>query len=114
MFVRRKHNKSGTTRSLHSYIFLADHRDEERHEYSRLTLCFSNKGPYLLEDVITPGWAASNNGGGVVRTDLPADFYKGQTPDSFAEHFGERFREQIRRNAELAAFLEEANRELKK
>ena len=96
----------------HSAIFFADHRDEEHHEYARLTLCFSDKGAYLLEDVITPGWAASNYGGGVVRTDLPADFYKGQTAESFAEHFGERFREQIRQNAELAAFLEEANHRL--
>ena len=95
----------------HRDIFLADHRDEERFEYSKLFLCFSDKGPYLLEDVITPGWAASNNGGGVVRTDLPDDFYKGQTPETFAEHFGERFRDQIRQNAELAAFLEEANRQ---
>lgn len=94
----------------HSPIFLADHRNEERLEYSKLTLYFSDKGPYLLEDVITPGWAASNYGGGVVRTDLPADFYKGQTPESFAEHLPECFREQIRQNAELAAFLQEANR----
>ena len=99
---------------LHTAIFLADHRDEERLEYARLTLCFSDEGPYLLEDVITPGWAASNNGGGEIRTELPADFYKDETPDSFAERFGERFREQIRTNKELAAFLEEANRRIKK
>ena len=98
---------------LHTAIFLADHRDEERFEYARLTLCFSDEGPYLLEDVITPGWAASNNGGGVVRTDLPDDFYKGLTAESFAERFGGRFREKIRQNAELAAFLEEANRGIK-
>ena len=94
---------------LHTAIFLADHRDEERLEYARLTLCFSDEGPYLLEDVITPGWAAGNYGGGVIRTDLPADFYKDLTAESFAERFGGRFREQIRQNAELAAFLEEAN-----
>lgn len=96
--------------SRHADIFLADHRDEKHHEYSKLTLCFSDKGPYLLEDVYTPGWAASNYGGGVVRTDLPKNFYVGQTPDSFAERFSDRFREQIRQNAKLAAFLEEANR----
>ena len=79
-------------------------------ESSKLTMCFSDEGPYLLEDVFTPGWAASNYGGGTVRTDLPADFYVGQTPESFAEHVGERFREQIRQNDELAAFLSEANR----
>lgn len=90
-------------------IFLADHRDDEHHEYTKLTLCFSDKGPYLLEDVFTPGWSAGNYGGGTVRTDLPEGFYRGQTPETFAEHFGERFREQIRQNAELAAFLDEAN-----
>ena len=94
----------------HPAIFLADHRDEERMEYSKLTMCFSDEGPYLLEDVFTPGWADSIYGGGTVRTDLPADFYVGQTPESFAEHFGERFMEQIRQNDELAAFLSEANR----
>ncbi len=93
-------------------IFLADHRDEEHYEYSKLTLCFAEEGPHLLEDVYTQGWAASNYGGGVIQTDLPADFYKDETPDSFAERFGERFREQIRQNAELAAFLAEANRRL--
>ena len=96
-------------RHLHTAIFLADHRDEERLEYARLSLCFSEEGPYLLEDVITPGWAASNYGGGVVRTDLPADFYKDETPETFAERFGGRFREQIRQNAQLKTFLEEAN-----
>jgi hypothetical protein len=100
--------------SRHASIFLADHTDEAHHEYSKLTLCFSDKGPYLLEDVFTPGWAASNYGGGTVRTDLPKDFYVNQTPDSFAERFSDRFREQIRKNAQLAAFLEEANRPKKK
>ncbi len=96
--------------SRHAAIFLADHTDEKHHEYSKLTLCFSDKGPYLLEDVFTPGWAASNYGGGTVRTDLPKNFYVNQTPDTFAERFSERFREQIRKNAQLAAFLAEANR----
>ena len=96
----------------HPDLFLADYRDREHQEYSKLFLCFSDKGPYLLEDVLTPGWAASNCGGGTIRTDLPAQFYKGQTPETFAEQFGgPRFREQIRQNAELAAFLEEANRQ---
>ena len=98
----------------HPAIFLADHRDEERFEYAKLYLCFSDEGAYLLEDVYTPGWSAGNYGGGTVRTDLPADFYKGQTPETFAAHFGERFRDQILHNAELAAFLEEANRETEK
>ena len=30
---------------LHTAIFLADHRDEERLEYARLTLCFSDEQP---------------------------------------------------------------------
>ena len=95
-----------------SKILLGEHYDEAHYERSYMYLCCDDKGPYLLEDVFTPGWAASNYGGGVVRTDLLADFYKGQTAESFAEHFGERFREQIRQNAELAAFLEEANHRL--
>ena len=95
--------------SHHADIFLADHTDKKHHEYSKLILCFSDKGPDLLEDVYTPGWAASNYGGGTVRTDLPKDFYVNQTPDPFAEHFSERFREQIRKNPELARFLAEAN-----
>ena len=98
-----------TPKDCHREIFLADHRDEEHHEYTRLTLCLSDEGPYLQEDVYTPGWAAGNYGGGTIRTNLPKGFYRGQTPETFAEHFGERFREQIRQNAELAAFLEEAN-----
>ena len=93
----------------HAAIFLADHYDKEHHEYSKLTLCFSDQGPYLLEDVYTPGWAASNLGGGTIRTDLPKNFYVGQTAESFAERFSDRFREQIRQNSELATFLAEAN-----
>ena len=93
----------------HANIFLASYRDEKHHEYSTLTLCFSDDGAYLLEDVTSSGWAASNCGGGVVRTDLPANFYKNQTPETFAEHCSKPFREQIRKNAELAAFLKEVN-----
>lgn len=95
-------------------IFLAKHFDETHYESSLLYLCCDDKGPYLLEDVYTPGSSASHWGGGVVRTDLPKNFYVGQTPDSFAERFSERFREQIRENAELKAFLEEANHRKKK
>lgn len=94
-------------------ILLAEHYDEEHYERSFMYLCCDDKGPYLLEDVYTPGSNAGNYGGGEVRTELPADFYKGETPESFAEHFGGRFREQIRTNKELAAFLEEANRRIK-
>ncbi|MBR4524531.1 MAG: hypothetical protein IKP15_03165 [Bacteroidales bacterium] len=97
-----------------SKILLAEHFDEAHHERSFMYLCCDDKGPYLLEDVYTPGWAASNYGGGTVRTDLPKNFYVNQTPDSFAEHFSERFREQVRQNAELAAFLAEANHRKKK
>ena len=95
-------------------IFLAKHFDETHYESSLLYLCWDDKGPYLLEDVYTVGSSASHWGGGVVRTDLPRNFYVGQTPDSFAEHFSERFREQVRNNQELAAFLEEANSRRKK
>ena len=97
-----------------SKILLAEHYDEAHYERSYMYLCCDGKGPYLLEDVYTPGSNAGNYGGGVVRTDLPRTFYAGQTPDSFAEHFSERFREQIRNNQELAAFLAEANRRREK
>ena len=97
-----------------SKILLAEHFDEAHHERSFMYLCCDDKGPYLLEDVYTPGWAASNYGGGTVRTDLPKNFYVNQTPDSFAEHFSDRFREQVRNNQELAAFLVEANSRRKK
>ena len=92
-----------------SKILLAEHYDEARLERSFMYLCCDDKGPYLLEDVYTPGSSAGNYGGGVVRTDLPADFYKDETPETFAERFGGRFREQIRQNAQLKTFLEEAN-----
>lgn len=92
-----------------SKIFLAKHFDEAHYESSLMYLCCDDKGPYLLEDVYTVGSSASHWGGGVVRTDLPEDFYVGQTPETFAERFSERFREQIRNNQELAAFLAEAN-----
>ena len=95
-------------------IFLAKHFDKEHYESSLMYLCWDDKGPYLLEDVYTVGSSVSHWGGGVVRTDLPRNFYAGQTPDSFAEHFSERFREQIRNNQELAAFLAEANRRREK
>lgn len=93
-----------------SKILLAKHYDEVHFESSIYYLCCDDKGPYILEDVYTPGSSASNYSGGVVRTDLPKDFYVNQTPETFAEHFGECYREQIRQNATLKAFLEEANR----
>ena len=96
-----------------SKILLAEHYDEAHLERSFMYLCCDDKGPYLLEDVFTPGWAASNYGGGTVRTDLPKNFYVNQTPETFAEHFSDRFREQVRNNQELAAFLAEANRRRK-
>ena len=97
-----------------SKILLAEHYDEAHCERSFMYLCCDDKGPYLLEDVYTPGWAASNYGGGTVRTDLPKNFYVNQTPEAFAEHFSDRFREQVRNNQELAAFLAEANSHRKK
>lgn len=97
-----------------SKILLGEHYDEAHCERSLMYLCCDDKGPYLLEDVYTPGWAASNYGGGTVRTDLPKNFYVGQTPETFAERFSERFREQVRNNQELAAFLAEANSHRKK
>ena len=43
-----------------SKILLGEHYDEAHYERSYMYLCCDDKGPYLLEDVYTPGWAASN------------------------------------------------------
>ena len=70
-------NKLGL-RFIHKNIFLAGRFDEEHCESSDITLCFEEgQPPFILRNDITQGWAASNSGGGTVRTDLPEDFYVG-------------------------------------
>ena len=109
-------NKLGL-RFIHKNIFLAGRFDEEHYESSDITLCFEEgQPPFILRNDITQGWAASNSGGGTVRTDLPEDFYVGyETAEAFADDYvGRYFWEKVRANQELDAFLKEANRRLKK
>ena len=109
-------NKLGL-RFIHKNIFLAGRFDEEHYESSDITLCFEEgQPPFILRNDVTQGWAASNSGGGTVRTDLPEDFYVGyETAEAFADDYvGRAFWEKTKNNQELAAFLAEANRRLKK
>ena len=109
-------NKLGL-RFIHKNIFLAGRFDEEHYESSDITLCFEEgQPPFILRNDITQGWAASNSGGGTVRTDLPEDFYVGyETAEAFADDYvGRYFWEKVRANQELDAFLKEANRRQKK
>ena len=104
-------------RFIHKNIFLAIYHNEEHHESSELSLCFEEgEPPFFLRNDISQGWAASNCGGGTVRTDLDEDFYVGyETAEAFADEIvGRAFEEQTRNNKELDAFLKEANRRLKK
>lgn len=108
-------NKLGL-RFIHKNIFLAGRFDEEHYESSDITLCFEEgQPPFILRNDITQGWAASNSGGGTVRTDLPEDFYVGyETAEAFADDYvGRYFWEKVRANQELDAFLKEANRRRK-
>lgn len=104
-------------RFIHKNIFLAQRYNEEYHEGSTITLCFEEgEPPFILRDDVTQGWAASNSGGGTVRTDLPEDFYVGyETAEAFADDYvGRYFWEKVCANKELAAFLKEINKRLKK
>ena len=108
-------NKLGL-RFIHKNIFLAGRFDEEHYESSDITLCFEEgQPPFILRNDITQGWAASNSGGGTVRTDLPEDFYVGyDTAEAFADDYvGRYFWEKVRANQELDAFLKEANQRRK-
>lgn len=103
-------NKLGLT-FIHKNITVARHYDEQHSERTTLTLSFQKgESPFIWEDVVCPGWAASNNGGGTLRHDLPKDFYKGGSIEDFSNHFGSRYTESILKNAELTAFLKEAAR----
>jgi hypothetical protein len=114
LHLRRKKTPKRKIR-LRKSIFRADHRDEVRLEYAKLTLCFSDKGAYLLEDVHSPGWAAGIAGGGTVRTELDEDFYVGDDAERDADDYvGAHHYEKVRGNQELAAFFAEANRRLNK
>ena len=100
-------------RFIHKNIFLAVYRNEKYHESSAITLCFQEgELPFIWRDDKTQGISAGNTGGGTVRYDLPEDFYVGyETTEAFADDYvGSAFWEQTKNNAELAAFLAEANR----
>ena len=103
-------------RFIHKNIFLAVYINSEHHESSELSLCFEEgEPPFFLRNDITQGWAASNCGGGIVRTDLDEDFYVGiETAEAFADEIvGRAFEEDTRKNKELDAFLKEVNRRRK-
>lgn len=103
-------------RFIHKNIFLSSHRDEEHGQSTSLTLCFQlDEPPFFWRDDKTLGISAGNTGGGTVRTDLDEDFYVGYDAGKFAEDFvGAYHTENVRTNKELAGFLAEANRRLKK
>ena len=96
---------------FHKNLFVAKYYEERRYETTTLMLCFQvGEAPFIWEDVVCPGISAGNNGGGTLRHDLPADFYKGGSIEDFAGHFGPVYTEGILRNEALAAFLKEADR----
>lgn len=104
-------------RFIHKNIFLAIYHNREYHESSEISLCFQEgEPPFFWRDDKTQGISAGNTGGGTVRTDLDEDFYVGyETAEAFADDYlGRAFQEQAAQNQELAAFLEEANRRIKK
>ena len=104
-------------RFIHKNIFLAIYINREYHESSEISLCFQEgEPPFFWRDDKTQGISAGNTGGGTVRTDLDEDFYVGyETAEAFADDYlGRAFQEQAAQNQELAAFLEEANRRIKK
>jgi len=96
---------------IHKNITVARYYEERHSESTTLTLSFQRgEHPFIWEDVVCPGWAASNNGGGTLRHDLPDDFYKGGSIEDFSRRFGSRYTDAILANEELKAFLQEADR----
>ena len=95
---------------IHKNITVARYYEERHSESTTLTLSFQKgESPFIWEDVVCPGWAASNNGGGTLRHDLPADFYKGGSIEAFSKHFGSCYTKDILANEEIKAFLKEAD-----
>jgi len=96
---------------LQADIPLAVDRDEAHHETAYLTLRFHENGKADIHcNVFSPGSSAGNNGGGEHASELPDDFCVGCTVEAFAGNFPERLRGELLQNAELARFLEAANR----
>ena len=95
---------------LHSDILLLHDRDEQHSEDDYITLRFHLTGkPEIEHDIYSPGSSAGSYGGGKVTSELPKNFYVGCTPEQFAEHFHESYREKLLQNEELRAFLAGAN-----
>lgn len=104
-------------RFIHKNIFLSSYHNEEHDQGTKVTLCFQyNEPPFFWREDFTTGISAGCSGGGTVRTDLDEDFYVGyETTEAFADdHMGAHHWENVRNNQELADFLAEANRRLKK
>ncbi len=104
-------------RFIHKNIFLSSYYDEDHDQGTTITLCFQlDEAPFFWRNDITRGISPGCNGGGTVRTDLDEDFYAGyETTEAFADDYvGAHHWEKVRANKELADFLKEANRRLKK
>lgn len=88
-------------------ILLGWRYNEQYDESTSVTLRFQKDGSMdLLYDYITPGWAASNNGGGSITKEMPEGYYPGCSVREFAELFPAVYYEQIIKNPEVKAFLE--------
>ena len=88
-------------------ILLAWRRNEEHQESVSLYLCFLEDGSMeILYDYITPGWAASNSGGGSITKKMPEGYRPGCSVEEFANLFPSVYFEQIVKNPEVKAFLE--------
>lgn len=88
-------------------ILLAWRRNEEYDESVSLYLCFLEDGSMeILYDYITPGWAASNSGGGSITKKMPEGYRPGCSVEEFANLFPSVYYEQIVNNPEVEAFLQ--------
>ena len=102
--------KENGLKFLHTDIFIGWHHEEEHCTNTKLTIRFRPDGTVYREyDEYCPGISAGNNGGGVWEGELPKDFYKGETLQSFAERLP-RFSEPILKNKDLGYFLKTANK----
>lgn len=97
------------------YTLYGKVRNQEYGQGTDLTLCFQYRElPFIWREDICQGISAGCSGGGTVRTDLPEDFFVGYDAERFADDYvGAHHWEKVRGNAELAAFLAEANRRVK-
>ena len=88
-------------------ILLGWRRNEDYQESVSLYLCFLEDGSMeILYDHITPGWAASNSGGGSITKKMPEGYRPGCSVEEFANLFPSVYFEQIVKNPEVKAFLE--------